>query len=102
MQGQTDILHILNQGIEQVLLGSRHTCAVFVNHNKLVCWGMNYQGQTSIPSGFKKSVLFTLGSDHTCSVNERGVMECWGWDHQDQLKVKEEYKGEAVAVAGGD
>lgn len=83
--------------LQQVSLGSFHTCAV-VDY-KAYCWGRNDLGQLGLPEkrDYKKPTLVT-GSDrvlslysgykHTCYVNQKQLLQCAGWNLGQQLGYK--------------
>ena len=63
------------------------------------CWGFNNLGQAgdftgkdpvTTPSGvggLAKVVQLTLGSSHSCALNEDGDVYCWGANNRGQLAL---------------
>ncbi len=46
--------------------------------DKLVCWGVNYFGQTTIPAGLGHVVSVSAGEEHTCALTSDQSVHCWG------------------------
>lgn len=87
----------LNVGIEQIVAGDSHTCALN-NEGVLYCWGSNALGQVGngsqqnqlepqviqVPDGGKvRSVA--AGAMHTCALTNAGNLYCWGNNGSGQL-----------------
>ena len=66
-----------NDGIlDQIVIsaGYSHTCVV--ENNGVRCWGMNSNGQTTVPALVNPFAVST-GHAHSCAIDETGV-HCWG------------------------
>jgi hypothetical protein len=63
---------------ESVSAGFRHTCGVR-GSGSVECWGVDYYGQSTPPSGTFDSV--SAGEYYTCGVTSSGSVECWGNDN---------------------
>lgn len=76
-------------GITKLALGAYHTCALTTD-NKLICWGLNDNGQ--LGNGTNTNILspnpatpiltsitdMTAGIAHTCAIDVSGAVKCWG------------------------
>jgi hypothetical protein len=83
-------------------LGFDHVCALR-NDNRIVCWGQNIEGQTSIPntdtvlskqlgtgvriSSDRDWVAVSAGWSHTCGLKSSGSVVCWGSNNWGQSAV---------------
>lgn len=61
--------------------GYHHTCALKAD-GTVVCWGANYVGQATPPSGTftQVSAGASFVSSYTCGVRTDGSVVCWGSD----------------------
>ena len=69
----------------------------------VLCWGSNYDGQLTVPSGYKWSAV-SVGSEHTCGLTFAGSLKCWGRNDHSQLKVPTKlppYSTKWVQIAAG-
>lgn len=108
-----------NGGVQDVSLGSFHTCAR-TGRRDLYCWGKNDEGQLRREgAGGPEPMLAVAGSvtdgagrDFTCSINQNsGVTSCWGDAGSKRLGVDSfaggsalrpiDYSGELVELALG-
>ncbi len=78
-------------GIERVVGGAGHTCAL-EKSGRVDCWGVNDHGQAGTDSGGADvtaptivkgvspvgAVSIAAGAGHTCAVLKGGVLVCWG------------------------
>lgn len=85
-------------GVTKLALGAYHTCALTTD-NKLICWGLNSNGQ--IGNGTNTNVLspnpatpvltsitdVTAGIGHTCAIDVSGAVKCWGEGSGHQLGI---------------
>ena len=55
--------------------GGDHTCGIRED-GTVECWGDNWAGQASPPSGIFHSL--SAGRFHTCGLRKDGTVECWG------------------------
>ncbi|HET8931553.1 MAG TPA: LPXTG cell wall anchor domain-containing protein, partial [Acidimicrobiales bacterium] len=60
-----------------IAVGIFHTCAVG-SDNRPVCWGLNDEGQTSIPPGVDTVRSIDVGTYSTCAIGTSGEPVCWG------------------------
>ena len=54
--------------LKQVSAGSNHTCAIKTIDSAPVCWGLNDDGQTTIPADTGTVKQITAGGYHTCAI----------------------------------
>ena len=59
----------------QIAAGGGHTC-VLKTDDTVACWGSNYSGQTTPPSG--AFLQLSAGDRHICGVRTDGTVACWG------------------------
>ena len=105
-------------GIKQVSTGNEHTCALKKN-GRVFCWGDGWYGrlgnhdvqnsptpvQVAGVGGtnfLSRVTQISVGTHHTCAVNEDGRTFCWGKGSEDQLgdnKTKT-YSSAPVQVVG--
>merc|ERR1711871_1082997 len=69
-----------------VNVGDYHACAI-TNAGALYCWGDNFVGQASVPSGVTKWKQVAGGRGHTCAIDNSNRMHCWGDGSSGQTKV---------------
>jgi alpha-tubulin suppressor-like RCC1 family protein len=55
--------------------GHSHTCALR-GDGSIVCWGSNYYGESTPPSGTFKQL--SAGTSFTCALRTDGTPQCWG------------------------
>ena len=93
----------------QVSAGKNHTCAILQDQS-LWCWGDNMLGQIGLgymsnnpfwmpksipffnslsygglPNSLKKMIAVSVGSEHTCAIQDNGSGYCWGADDYSKL-----------------
>jgi alpha-tubulin suppressor-like RCC1 family protein len=87
-------------GSTQITAGGDHTCALRTD-GKVWCWGRNDENQlgrainadlsrfepVSFPTSAKSIVQITAGYDHSCALDQAGVVFCWGSNGKRQLAV---------------
>ncbi|MDM8531619.1 hypothetical protein QUF63_10645 [Anaerolineales bacterium HSG25] len=76
--------------------GSAHTCALLDN-GQVRCWGNNGSGRlgdgtttrSTVPvtvTGLLSNIIdITVGSNHTCALNNEGSVHCWGYNQSGRL-----------------
>jgi alpha-tubulin suppressor-like RCC1 family protein len=98
---------------KDVTAGKSHSCAL-LNKGKVACWGAFDSGQTGHndsppgevePLGMDKLPEMTMvsaGRDHTCALDEDGLVWCWGDNSSGQLgrDTPEDYSPAASVVLG--
>jgi len=62
-----------------VSAGTDFTCAIDSTLH-LQCWGINLNGQTSVPNKVSNDNVMTVtaGDSHACAVQQVGKITCWG------------------------
>ncbi|WP_419203901.1 putative Ig domain-containing protein [Bordetella trematum] len=85
----------LSTGVEHIVAGSNHTCAMMSGAVK--CWGFNSTGQLGTNNtttrltpgsvvGLSSGVAsISAGNAHTCVVTTAGAAKCWGHNGYGQL-----------------
>ena len=90
--------------IDYLAIGTEIACAI-LDTGRLACWGRNDYGQAGserqasasiclagacevapriVPVNMGRLVSVTVGGDHVCAVNQRGLLYCWGLNDRDQ------------------
>jgi hypothetical protein len=72
--------------VVQVSAGFYHTCAVKTDRT-VVCWGDNYQGQSTVPAGLASVAQVSAGFYHTCALKTDGTVVCWGYNGYGETAV---------------
>ena len=76
--------------------GEEDTCAIRSN-GTLACWGLNWYGEASPPSG--TFVAVSAGTIHSCAIKKTdGTIVCWGSNTSGQATPP---SGTFVAVGTG-
>ena len=59
--------------------GARYSCALW-DSGRLVCWGANHYGQTSVPPQVAAAAVrsFSAGAYHACAIDRDAAAYCWG------------------------
>jgi alpha-tubulin suppressor-like RCC1 family protein len=85
----------LNQGVIAISAGSYHTCAMTAS--QVFCWGYNVYGQLGSGNRFDYNnpvavlginhppTRLTTGTNHSCAIQDNGVLKCWGFNRNGQL-----------------
>jgi alpha-tubulin suppressor-like RCC1 family protein len=81
-----------------VAAGGSHTCVI--DELGVVCWGFNYDGQSTVPGGLVSPTALAAGSSHTCAIDDNGVT-CWGSDESGQSTVPAGLINPRAVAAGG-
>lgn len=84
-------------GVQQVVAGDNHTCALIGRPGKARCWGDNEAGQAAgegarvtrpvTVAGLSDAVEIVGGGAHTCARRAGGAVACWGYNYLGQLGV---------------
>ena len=90
--------------VQYIDIGTETACAV-LESGRVACWGRNDFGQTGserrlrlgpcvneacedipflVPVDMDTVVSLSVGGDHVCAVNQRGLLYCWGRNDRDQ------------------
>ena len=77
------LAHFPGAGWEDVDTGAWHTCGIL--DGRVYCWGADYYGQSSEPSGWFSDVA--TGYHHSCAISSAGIVQCWGDDGYGQSTV---------------
>ena len=79
--------------------GGRHACAVKTDQS-VVCWGINWSGQTDAPAGQYTAVSANDGfaTGYSCAIRTDQSIACWGWNGDGQTDAP---AGQYTAVSAG-
>ena len=61
--------------------------AVLKSDGKVVAWGFNHYGQTTVPSTLSGVSKIAVGTDHMLALKSNGTVVAWGRNDQNQCKV---------------
>lgn len=71
-----------------IAAGGQHTCAVRAEDGELVCFGLNEDGQCTVPPGLGPVAAVAAGAFHTCAIRaEDGRLVCFGRNDWGQCTV---------------
>ncbi|NJO18509.1 MAG: hypothetical protein HC877_23090 [Thioploca sp.] len=70
--------------IQAISAGTHNTCAL-TNDDHVVCWGYNYYGQVTPPTGLSHVQAVSAGEGHTCALKNNGQVVCWGNNDYSQV-----------------
>ena len=78
--GTLNLPSAVSSGQSQVSCGSMHCCSITSSSGKVLCWGLNNQGQINVPAAAQSDqVAITTGGDFSCSLSGvTGGITCWG------------------------
>ena len=75
---------------------------IFAVGKKVVAWGDNGHGQTTLPVGLSNVVAVAGGYYHSLALKSDGTVAAWGDNNYHQTSVPATLSNNVVAVAGGD
>ena len=84
---------------ERIAGNSYHTCAIKAD-DSVLCWGGNWDGQSTVPSGLGSVKSVASGNYHNCAVKADDSLECWGDNWGGQSTVPSGL-GSVKSVAAG-
>ena len=61
-----------------VQVGGFAACAIDVSNDKLVCWGTDVNGESSVPALFGRWKQLSLARYGSCGLTNAGRVLCWG------------------------
>jgi len=73
---KTDNAALMARSVIAGSAGGGHTCAL-KEDNSIVCWGRNYEGQSTPPAG-NNFTQVSNGGWHTCALTKDNRLVCWG------------------------
>ena len=74
----------------EVAVGDKHVRAL--DDDGVVCWGYNVTGATTVPASVSNVVKLSAGGEHTCTLNDKGIVACWGTNSRYQSFVPFKYR----------
>lgn len=77
------------------------TPQMFATGKKIAAWGDNFNGQSSVPTGFTQAVAAVCGFYHSLAIDTAGKVSAWGQNGWGQTSVPPTLSN-VVAVAGGN
>ncbi|MFN5677766.1 MAG: RCC1 domain-containing protein, partial [Roseiflexaceae bacterium] len=85
-------------GVKQLAVNDHHALAITAN-NTVVGWGINLNGELTIPRTLSNVVQVTTGITHSAALNATGNVTIWG--HANVLKQGRSFSN-IVQIASGD
>ena len=79
--------------------GQYYTCAI-TSAGAPVCWGLDDDGQTTIPPDLGSVTQISAGSFHTCAITTAGSPVCWGRSTEGQTMIPPNL-GSVTHIAAG-
>ena len=73
------VTDITEYEVIEVAAGGSHSCARLENSGVVECWGLDDDGQSTVPSG-ESFAQVEAGPTASCGVTDGGEIECWGED----------------------
>ncbi len=68
---------------------------------KVVAWGDNYNGQTTVPAGLTNVQAIAAGSSHSLALRSDGTVVAWGFNSEGQTVFPADLRGVRAISAGG-
>jgi hypothetical protein len=83
-----------------VAAGHQHSCA-WMDGGYVRCWGLNDDGQATVPGNLGTAWGVTAGRFHTCAKLGSGQGRCWGANASGQSDVPTGIQGTIVEISAG-
>lgn len=83
-----------------VAAGSAH-CVALKQDGSVVCWGWNYYGQATAPTGLNNVVSIAAGENYSMALKRDGTVVAWGQDEPLPLANVPDSFSNVVAIAAG-
>jgi len=68
----------------QVAAGGYHTCGILTESKRVVCWGLDDDGQAPAGPSLDEFDRLTAGEYHTCGIRLDKKVVCWGRNSEGQ------------------
>ena len=66
----------------------------------VVAWGLDADGQRSVPAGLTGVTAITAGGCHSLALTSQGTVVAWGWNSDGQCSVQAVLTGVTAIAAG--
>jgi hypothetical protein len=76
--GEATVPAAAQSGVTQISAGINNTCAVVGPDGTVSCWGNDFFGQSSPPSGLTGVTQVSASTHHSCARRADGTVVCWG------------------------
>jgi hypothetical protein len=86
--------------VMDIAAGQVHSLALRAD-GKVLAWGDNLYGQTSVPAGLSDVVAVAAGGRHSLALKSDGTVTAWGYNVYNQTNVPASATN-VVAIAAGD
>ena len=83
---------------KQLLAGGHYSCAL--DDFGVRCWGDDYAGRASVPSGLVNPSFIEEGGNTTCAIHDGGI-SCWGNNSDGQVNPPTGLVNPRTLVVGG-
>ncbi|MBI1920576.1 MAG: putative Ig domain-containing protein [Geobacter sp.] len=86
-------------GIKVIAAGTNHTVALKDN-GKVIAWGSNFYGESTVPSELSGVTAIAAGAAHTVALKDNGKVIAWGSNSNRQAEVPAGLSGVTAIAAG--
>ena len=95
----SDEICLAQENSNLIATGAYHSFAI-TSDKKLVGWGRNNEGETSVPQGLENVIDVAGGRHHSLALKSDGTVSAWGWNPYDQTLVPQGLS-DVISVSAG-